>query len=53
MLDVELKRGRCQIASVHCAGWAARSAWSHCSWGDPTEVAMLLLSITTCHVPRS
>ncbi len=38
-------------------GWAARSAFSHCSCGEPVSQpptkAQLLFSATICHAPRS
>src|SRR5438046_854139 len=41
----------CHMASVHWAGWAARSDLSHSSCGEPADVELLLCSPTMCPAP--
>src|SRR2546422_6288456 len=41
-------RGRWKIATVHCFGFAARSARSHCSCSEPAFISMLVFRTTTC-----
>src|SRR3954452_21097182 len=52
-----LKRGWCQAASVHVAGWVARSCCSHVYCGEPTSqppaAVQLELSTMTCQLPMS
>jgi len=52
----ELKRGACQKARVHAVRWAARSARSHASSGEPGPQPPISphteFSATMCQPPR-
>ncbi len=56
-LRLDVNRGWCQMASVHEAGWAARSARSHVAWAElaphPPTCEQLLFSTIPCHDPMS
>ena len=52
----ELKRGLCQYAALQKDRFAARSARSQATWGEPSwqppTSAQLLLRTTMCQSPR-